>query len=131
MFVAYTGTSDFQEFGPADFAKAGIEDAKFHRFAQGEPTEVDDNIGEALVAKSGIFGDFLFKDVSSAGENAETDEEAQVKMEKIADKAVDKNIAAAATAGDPTPTSGPKAVAQSSGAGTGGGGTGTGRGSST
>lgn len=63
MKVKYTGTSDFQEFGAADFKKADIEQGKL-RFAQGEPKEVSDEVGQALISSEGIFGDHSFEEVS-------------------------------------------------------------------
>lgn len=60
--VVYTGTSDAQEFAPYDFKKAGIEDVEetLH-FRQGQPTEVNQLVAEALTAEDGVFGDFPFR----------------------------------------------------------------------
>lgn len=61
MKVIYTGKSDFQEFDANDFKKAGIDGQKKVKFAQGEPTEVSDEAGQALVGAEGIFGPYSFK----------------------------------------------------------------------
>ena len=70
MNVKYTGTSDFQEFSAADFKKAGVEGKKTS-FPQGESVEVDDSVGQALIAKDGIFGDFSFEEVNDEEEQAD------------------------------------------------------------
>lgn len=82
MKVAYTGISDAQEFGAEDFKKADLEQRKL-RFPKGEPVEVDDAVGQALIAKDGIFGDFSFEEVTEdnereieeLGDEEESDEE--------------------------------------------------------
>jgi hypothetical protein len=71
MIVKYTGTSDFQGFDSKDFDKAGV-DGKKVLFAQGEPKEVSDEVGQALIAKDGIFGDFSFEEVKDS-DDAEAD----------------------------------------------------------
>lgn len=71
MKLKYTGTADFQEFSAADFKKAGVDDARKVRFARGEATEVDDAVGEALVSKEGVFGDFKFEAVEDDEEESE------------------------------------------------------------
>lgn len=58
--VVYNGTSDFQEFGPEDFVKAGIDDQEGVRFARGEATEVSAAAAKALLDSEGLFGDFSF-----------------------------------------------------------------------
>lgn len=99
MKVAYTGTSDFQKFSKADFAKAGIEDGKNHSFARGEPTEVNDEIGEALVAKDGIFGDFSFVSLEEV-EEGDTNEQTEEAQRKAADKAAKRAAKKAASSSD-------------------------------
>lgn len=96
MKVQYDGgQTDFLELDKADFTKAGVEDGKKLRFATGEPTEVPDAVGEALIAKDGLFGDFPFKQVEEEDEDLDGDEaEAEVKSTN----------AAAAEAGEPTST---------------------------
>lgn len=61
MKVIYSGTSDFQGFGPEDFAKANIEVEEEFVFPQGRAVEVPDEVGVALVHEEGIFGDFRFE----------------------------------------------------------------------
>lgn len=132
MKVAYTGTSDFQEFSAADFEKAGIEDGKKIKFAQGKPTEVDDAIGEALVSKEGFFGDYSFESLDDV-EEGDTDAETEENERKAARKAAKKSAKKAAESSDASgaPTSG-DVEAQSAGGTPGASGpSSTGRGSST
>jgi len=71
MIVMYKGPSDFQEFSAADLKKAGIEDGKKVRFANGEPTEVDDAVGQKLVStdpEDNILHDYNFVEVDEDGE---------------------------------------------------------------
>lgn len=77
--VVYNGTADFQEFGKADFEKANVDHGKV-RFANGEPTEVPDEVAEVLTSKEGIFGDFAFKLVENDADEEDPgdfDEEAE------------------------------------------------------
>ena len=71
MIIKYTGTSDFQEFGKADFDKAGVEGGKKLRFARNEPVEVDDTLAEALISKEGLFGDFSFEQADEEDDDTE------------------------------------------------------------
>lgn len=68
MKVQYTGNADFQEFSAADFKKAEVDDQHKVRFAKGEPTEVSDAAGEALISEEGIFGQHSFEKVEDEGE---------------------------------------------------------------
>ena len=67
MKVKYTGTSNFQVFGKADFEKAGVEQDKLS-FAKNKAVEVPDAIGQALVSKEGIFGSFSFEETEDEPE---------------------------------------------------------------
>ena len=62
MIIKYTGSSDFQEFGASDFAKADLEQRKLS-FARGVEMEVDDLVGRALTSSDGIFGGHQFEEV--------------------------------------------------------------------
>ena len=84
MKVKYTGTSDFRELGAADFKKAGIENQKKIVFAQGEVTEVDDEVGKALIANEGLFQYDDFEEV--------TDEEQPKAGVEEQDAADDKQV---------------------------------------
>lgn len=75
MDVIYTGTSDFQEFDPEDFKKAGIDQDKKVRFPRGEPREVSDEVGRALISEEGIFGDFPFSVPDDSDYEALSDED--------------------------------------------------------
>lgn len=78
MKVVYTGTSDVQQFGADDFKKADIDGQKKLTFNRGEAVEVSDEVGQALVSKEGIFGDYSFEEAD------EDDEESSSKSSKKA-----------------------------------------------
>lgn len=99
MIIAYTGTADFQEFSKADFKKAGIEDAKALRFAQGEPVEVDDELGEALTDSEGIFGDHSFTNLDDV-EEGDTDEQTLENQREVAEKATKRTTRKASSTSD-------------------------------
>lgn len=107
--IAYTGSSDFQEFSKDDLAKGGVEDGKDLRFAQGEPTEVEDEVAEALLSKEGVFGDHSFTDLSEVGTDADTEEEQTEEQRAVAEKkakAAAKKTAKKAASGSGATTEG-------------------------
>lgn len=110
--IAYTGTSDFQTFGKADFAKAGVEDGKKITFARHEPTEVDDDIAQVLLDREGLFGGYSFTDVTEEGEDENTEEAQAVAQAEAAASTKPKKKTSGSSAttdgtasADPGPTS--------------------------
>lgn len=93
--VIYKGTSNFQEFGKADFAKADVEQGKLV-FERDVPKEVSDEVYEALLStdpEESIFHDFQFEAGPEEVEEDDSSEEASAKK-----KAAKKSAASAKTA---------------------------------
>lgn len=65
MFVNYKGFADARELTAADARRAGVESGKKLTFRKGQPLEVDDAVGEALLSSPHFAGEF---------EEAESDE---------------------------------------------------------
>lgn len=100
--VIYKGTSDFQEFGKADFAKAGVDQGKLV-FAQGEPKEVSDEVFDALLSTDpdeSIFHDFSFEAGPDADEEEnDSDDEPTKARKKAAKKSATSKKAAQTSSG--------------------------------
>jgi hypothetical protein len=99
--VIYDGPSDFQEFSAADFKKADVEGKKV-KFAQGEPTEVPDEVAQALLSEEGIFGDFKFS-ASEEDDEEIVDDEGEGEGDPVADAQLPKSGKKAKTKGTATP----------------------------
>lgn len=72
MFLNYKGFADVRELTAADARRAGVHGAKKMTFRKGEPLEVDDAVGEALLSSPDLDGEFEAAEgapeVESAGE---------------------------------------------------------------
>lgn len=129
MKVAYTGISDAQEFGAEDFKKADLEQRKL-RFPKGEPVEVDDAVGQALIAKDGIFGDFSFEEVTEDNER-EIEELGDEEESDVLPDPLPRSGKEATTEGTANADAGAGTAAGTAGRGSRGAAGRTGRGSST
>lgn len=110
MRVQYDGTSDTQIFDASDMAKAGIEDSGFKKteFHRGVPTEVPDEVGQALISKEGLFGDYKFKEVNDDGEDDGTESASGDESSDGSDSSQDDGEAVSGTpAAVANPDSGP------------------------
>jgi hypothetical protein len=112
MIIAYAGTSDAQGFSKSDFAKVEVEQEKDLLFKRGEPTEVSDEVGEVLISKDGLFGDYNFVkiELDNELEEEEQTEAARTEAMKAAEKESKKKAkdgGAPSVSGSPAP-SGPK-----------------------
>lgn len=58
MYVQYVGFADVREITASDLKKLGVEGGKKQSFAKGEPVEVSDEVGQALLEKSAFEGEF-------------------------------------------------------------------------
>lgn len=62
--IVYTGSADYQSYGPGDLAKAGVEEFEETSFPQGVAVEVPDEAAKAIVDnETGIFAQFEYLDV--------------------------------------------------------------------
>lgn len=73
MNVTYDGPSDTRSFNSKDFQKADLEH-KAITFKMGEVTEVSDEVGQALTAKTGLFSTDKFSEVKAEEPKAEEGE---------------------------------------------------------
>lgn len=88
MKVKYTGTSDFQSFSKADFEKAEVDQNKL-TFERGVPVEVPDEVGQALVSKEGVFGDFSFEEADDEEGEPRSSSDQEVTPDESSDAPTD------------------------------------------
>lgn len=75
-FIQYTGSSDQQEFGAADFKKEGVE-AKKTVFRRHEAVEVSDEVAELLLnGGKGVFAGYSFEEAEDPNADAPAEDEA-------------------------------------------------------
>jgi len=99
MEIKYTDSSDARVLDADDLKKAGVEGFRKTMFQRGESVEVDDAVGDALLAAPEIFGKF-----ERVERDAPSDDEA--KATKASAKDADAAAGEAATTSD-TPTTRP------------------------
>lgn len=86
MQVQYAGWEDVRELAAVDLKKVGVEGFKSTHFHRQVPTEVSDEVGQALLENPDMFGDFVetetdMVDDSLVGRGSNADEGVEVNLD--------------------------------------------------
>ncbi len=90
--VTFNGPEDFRVLGSADLKKEGVEGFRQTTFAQGIPTEVEDEVAKVLIEKD-IYGNFAFADDEVIEDDEDQDKDTKpakkvTKVEAVPDKTI-------------------------------------------